>query len=78
MKKTKEVSVQLLCEEETSNLVGRKLGLAEERLRTLQKKYAAIKGDVRDKANRTTTAQQGVEGGMFSEIRRAFTLTLTY
>ena len=78
VKKIKEISVQLLCEEETSNLVARKLGLAEERLRALQKKYAAIKGDIRDKANRTATAQRGVEGGIFSETRRAFHTLLTY
>ena len=56
VKKIKEVSVQLLCEEETSGLVGRKLGLAEERLKALQKTYFASKGDIRDSITRTTTS----------------------
>ena len=59
VKKVKEINVELLCEEETSKLVARKLGLAEERLRALRLTQATTQDDA--KAKTTSSSAAAVE-----------------
>eukprot|EP01043_Picozoa_sp_COSAG02_P021749 COSAG02_NODE_1113_length_14503_cov_87.812205_16_plen_474_part_00 len=51
VKKVKEISVELLCEEETSKLVARKLGLAEERLKALKLTQVTTQDDAKAKTS---------------------------
>ena len=68
VKKVKEISVELLCEEETSKLVARKLGLAEERLRDLRRTKRTAQDDAKAKTASPCEEQLGILAELELEV----------